>query len=168
MDKNGVCLGTLTIGQAQARRSYAIDLLSNGFAHVDDYSADRGGNANALYRAQEEAQTKKLKIWSIEEKTVEPTTEVEEVSEEFTKVNISDIVDGGQFWIQNVSDNGLKLVKEKMDGLLAEVGTAGAPFEPSKNKLCAALYDGEWYRARVVDTKPDGIAVHFIDYGNIS
>jgi aspartate oxidase len=48
MDKNGVALGNLVIGQGEARHDYCIDLLKAGMAHCDERAVDRMGAAGQV------------------------------------------------------------------------------------------------------------------------
>eukprot|EP00953_Heterococcus_sp_UTEX-ZZ885_P010819 6299-Heterococcus_DN1.PRE.3 len=65
MDKNGVALGNLVIGQGEARHDYCIDLLKAGMAHCDERAVDRMGAAGqALTAAEASARASKIGIWS--------------------------------------------------------------------------------------------------------
>src|SRR5690606_24861030 len=65
MDRNGVALGRLYVGQGEHRRNYAADLLQVGLARIDPRSAERRVyDIEVLQQRQEEARKAGVGVWS--------------------------------------------------------------------------------------------------------
>ncbi|KAG5176046.1 hypothetical protein JKP88DRAFT_270898 [Tribonema minus] len=184
MDKNGVALGHLFVGQGDQRHDYALDLLKAGLARCDERAIDRMGVAGqALTSAEAAARAAKVGIYSPEAEaaanangrgTAQPAEEEAPLSVELVAARLSDIEDGGAFHLQMGPPALLKQVEAKMAALKAQVGTGGAPMEHRRGTTCAALFDagdgaGEcWFRARIEAAARGGTAVtvRYIDHGN--
>ncbi|KAG4076949.1 hypothetical protein HA402_015936 [Bradysia odoriphaga] len=77
------------------------------------------------------------------------------------------IVDGSasKFYIQMESDNS-KL--DEMWAALENASTWSALGEVVVGQMCAALFEGSYYRAKVLSLGEGGALVHYVDYGNQS
>ncbi|CAM9394274.1 unnamed protein product [Choristocarpus tenellus] len=172
MDKHGVALGSLFVGQGATRHSFALDLVKVGLAKLDDHALERvGGVAQSLISAQEAARTDKIGLWSVEPSHADKKAgEAFVVSEELGTYRLCDITDGGRFYLHSGGGDELALIEQKLKELKVQVGTAGATMEPRRGTECAALFDDGsgpmWFRARVEGMTPVGVRVQYIDHGN--
>ncbi|CAM9650495.1 unnamed protein product [Chrysoparadoxa australica] len=176
MDRNGVALGDILVGQGATRHSYAEDLLRAGLARVDPRGLERLGETQAaqLQSAQEEARSSKSNIWSVATSVAQEDKPEPKYTAELVPVKLSDIVDGGRFFVKAAGDAGDKAVEKKLQAFKEEVGVKGGPCEVKRGTLLAALYDDgtgpAWFRAKVEGTASSGglVTVRYIDHGNVA
>ena len=102
IDKMGGFIGSIQLVDGHANPAFL--LLEKGYASIHSYSLNSVANSNEYKRAQDDAESKKLGIWSIERVQKE-----EPIIQDTTKqVFISEIVDG-QIFVQVVSEQLSKL-----------------------------------------------------------
>ncbi|CAA0811227.1 TUDOR-SN protein 1 [Striga hermonthica] len=177
VDRTGTFLGSVW----ENRTNVAIPLLEAGLAKIQSFSIDRVPEAHLLIQAEQSAKQKKLKIW-------ENYVEGEEVSngsgsaasaerrqkEEFKAV-VTEVLEGGKFYVQSVSDQKVASIQKQLSSLnLQEAPLIGA-FSPKKGDIVLAQFsaDKSWNRAMivsaprgVVESANDKFEVFYIDYGN--
>eukprot|EP00640_Fibrocapsa_japonica_P000834 CAMPEP_0113935162 /NCGR_PEP_ID=MMETSP1339-20121228/2371_1 /TAXON_ID=94617 /ORGANISM="Fibrocapsa japonica" /LENGTH=728 /DNA_ID=CAMNT_0000937219 /DNA_START=1 /DNA_END=2187 /DNA_ORIENTATION=- /assembly_acc=CAM_ASM_000762 len=175
VDRNGVGLGTIYVGQGEQRHNYALDLLKAGLAKLDDRVLENArSETRPLIEAQENAQSNRLRVWSVEDpEDKKKESEANTVVQELIRVKISDISSAGRFFVHLMDDTGLSVVEEKMAAFTEEHGVdTGAPVEAKRGSLVAALFDdgsgAAWYRAKVLEVSAQKATatVLYVDHGN--
>ncbi|XP_025099283.1 staphylococcal nuclease domain-containing protein 1-like isoform X2 [Pomacea canaliculata] len=166
IDKGGNFIGWLFVDGM----NLSVALVEAGLAKVH-FTAERSPHFSALMKAQEQAKSGRLKIWSTFE---EPKQEavVEEPSERqvnYCNVIITEVTNQFTFFAQKV-DDGPQLEK-MMDELRKEMESnpplPGA-YTPKRGDLCASKFSGDsqWYRAKVLKVENGKANILFIDFGN--
>ncbi|CAL8131754.1 unnamed protein product [Orchesella dallaii] len=168
IDKAGNFIGVLSI----ENKNLSLALVQEGLATVH-FSAEGTQYNGPLQIAEGNAKARRAKIWQTYEDTkdeIKPEDDKAERKVDQKPVIITEITPELHVFVQ-YTDDGDKLVA-LMNDLRRELNEkpplTGA-YTPKKGDLCAARYsgDGQWYRARVEKTLPDGeVAVVFMDYGN--
>jgi len=170
MDKAGNFIGYLFVDNT----NLSIHLVQEGFASMH-FTAERGGYANQIRSAEENAKNNKKKIWaswSGEETAKNEEDEKAQLNEDrkvnLVEVLVTEVTDDAKFYGCTVSDG--PALEKLMDSLREEFSTnpplAGA-YQPKKNDLCAAKFvDDQWYRAKVEKISATEAQVMYIDYGN--
>ncbi|CAM9568749.1 unnamed protein product, partial [Phaeothamnion confervicola] len=178
MDKVGMALGSVFVGQGDGRHNYAADLLQAGLARSDERALERmsGDQSLALRTAEQGAKLRRAGIWALEDPAADAAAAAAAaafVESEPKLVKLSEIVDGSHFFVQPAGGAALREVEESMRQLMTAVGARGAPMEARRGTLCAALFDDgtgpAWYRARVDGVAPGGgggVRVTYVDHGN--
>ncbi|XP_059291594.1 ribonuclease TUDOR 1 [Lycium ferocissimum] len=175
VDRTGTFIGTLW----ESRSNVAVTLLEAGLARLQtSFGADRIPEVHLLMQAEQTAKRQKLKIW-------ENYVEGEEVSnggataerrqKEEVKVTVTEVLGGGKFYIQMVSDQKVGAIQKQLASLnLQEAPVIGA-FNPKKGDIVLAQFsaDNSWNRAMivnaprgVVESSNDKFEVFYVDYGN--
>lgn len=177
-DKAGGFIGRLFTPQGE---DFAVALVRNGFAKVDDYS-DRAD----LIEAQQEAQKQKLNVWanyvSDEEDHAEANGggkiglhEVAPGGGELVDCIVSDVRGGGEtpfsFAVQLLRNGGIPELEQLMTQLSVNTPqVTDGTFVPRSGDLVTARFsaDGQWYRAKVRRSNPvtKQAEVVYVDYGN--
>eukprot|EP00753_Platysulcus_tardus_P007830 PLAT15503.2.p1 GENE.PLAT15503.2~~PLAT15503.2.p1 ORF type:complete len:768 (+),score=424.10 PLAT15503.2:465-2768(+) len=179
VDRGGNLIGTLTVKGINP----SLELLAAGLARVVGFSAERSPHFAALTEAEAGAKAARLGVWEdyVEPEDEEddgpgvPEPESKSGEDEEVAVRISDIRNGGHFFVHAVGDPNLAKVEARMRALTDEVGSRAQPLvEPRSGTLCAALFEEDsgakvWNRVRIVkmNVRARGDAlVQFLDYGN--
>ena len=170
----GVITGELWVGQGGQRRNFSVELVSAGLCSVDQRKIDYGEASQEVIEAQKVAQANKAGVWSIErsEEAVggggpaSPTSA--RAVEQIKTVQLSEICSGNHFYYTVIGDETSGLIEESMRLFTANNGTTGAPCDVRKNKIVAALFDGSWYRARILEKKGIKASVLYVDHGNMN
>ena len=188
-DKQGGFIGTIYIN----RESFAKVLVEEGLASVHAYSAEKSGNANELFAAEQKAKEARRGLWH----DWDPAQEAAENGEDLAEpdVNGTNGLNGEasatrernykDLTVSYVdSSNGrLKLQmigagKANLDSLMKEFAnfhisasnSQALPQPPKAGDVVSAKFsqDGVWYRARVRrnDRENKTSEVVYIDYGN--
>lgn len=165
-DKGGNFIGWLFVDGV----NLSLALVEAGLAKVH-FTAERSDYYQQMLKAEEEAKSKKINIWSEyeEPKTAELVEEPQERQVIYRNVLVTEVGEDLKFYAQTV-ENGPRLEK-LLEELRMEMNTnpplPGA-YTPKRGDLCAARFtaDKQWYRARVEKIEGAKIAVQFIDYGN--
>ncbi|KAL7152664.1 hypothetical protein ABFS83_04G113800 [Erythranthe nasuta] len=175
-DRTGTFLGTLW----DNKTNVAIPLLEAGLAKLQTFGLDRIQDAHLLTQAEQSAKQKKLKIWEnyVEGEDVPndsgSTVERRQKKEEL-KVVVTEVLEGGKFYVQSVADQKVSAIQKQLSSLsLQDTPLIGA-FNPKKGDIVLAQFsaDKSWNRAMIVNT-PRGVVesgndkfeVFYIDYGN--
>ncbi|CAI9767251.1 unnamed protein product [Fraxinus pennsylvanica] len=174
VDRTGTFLGTLW----EARTNVAVTILEAGLAKLQtSFGTDRIPDAHLLVQAEQSAKMKKLKIWEnyVEGGDVSNGTSVERRQKEELKVMVTEVLGGGQFYVQSVVDQKVAAIQKQLASLnLQEAPVLGA-FNPKKGDIVLAQFsaDNSWNRAMivnaprgVVESSNDKFEVFYIDYGN--
>lgn len=183
-DKVGGFIGSLYVN----RENFAKLLLEEGFATVHAYSAEKTGNANELFAAEQKAKDARKGLWhdydpsqeDAEEDTVEGADTNGQNSEaaaarrkDYRDVVVTHVDDTGRIKLQQVG-TGTSALTELMSAFrnfhLNPANNQGLPGPPKAGEFVAAKFtaDGEWYRARIRRNNREAkeAEVVYIDYGN--
>lgn len=175
MDRNGVALGRIYVGQGDHRRNFAADLLEAGLARIDSRAAERRVyDIEVLQQREADARTAGRGVWSIPEETETKESEPqrEQAVDEVMPVRVSEIVDGVHFYVHSIDSTALAAIQERMIAFTQEHGTQGGPVNARPGATCAALFDDgtglRWFRARIEEASPatQQVRVVYVDYGN--
>ncbi|CAN4086534.1 unnamed protein product [Withania somnifera] len=174
VDRTGTFIGTLW----ESRSNVAVTLLEAGLARLQtSFGADRIPEVHLLMQAEQAAKTQKLKIWEnyVEGEVVSGGGAVERRQKEEVKVTVTEILGGGKFYVQLVSDQKVAAIQKQLASLnLQEAPVIGA-FNPKKGDIVLAQFsaDNSWNRAMIVnapraavESSKDKFEVFYIDYGN--
>ncbi|KAH6794802.1 TUDOR-SN protein 1 [Perilla frutescens var. hirtella] len=174
-DRTGTFLGSLW----ESRTNIAIPLLEAGLAKLQtSFGLDRIPDAHLLVQAEQSAKQKKLKIWEnyVEgEEVPNGGSTVERRQKEEFKVVVTEVLEGGKFYVQSVADQKVAAIQKQLSSLnLQEAPVIGA-FNPKKGDIVLAQFsaDKSWNRAMIVnaprgnvESANDKFEVFYIDYGN--
>lgn len=174
VDKNGTFLGNLFLAD---KRNYAPLLLEAGLAKVVQPAADRSSCGAELTAAEAVAKDAGLKVWenySAEEEAAAKASaaaaalaEVEPVPDaqkQVVTLEITEIKDGAHFYAQVAGDTAVAALQEQLAENCKKA--SGEGFEPKTGQMCCALFEGDWYRAKVTARTASEFTVFFLDYGN--
>lgn len=167
----GVITGSIFVGTGSQRRDYALEMVGAGLATVDQRKIDYGEAPKSLVDAQMAAQANKVGIWSLEQPTSEKTASkvLAKSKEEVATVRLSEIRSGSHFFFRIVGDESGKVMDESMQLFTQNNGKRGAPCDVKVGKVVAALFDGSWYRAKILERRPNNtVLVLYVDHGNVS
>ncbi|KAI9688611.1 MAG: hypothetical protein M1820_010231 [Bogoriella megaspora] len=190
-DKVGGFIGTLYIN----RENFAKLLLEEGFASVHAYSAEKSGNANELFAAEQKAKDARKGMWHdydpSQDAADDGTNGVPEASAangtangddtaaaprkiDYRDVLITHVDTTGHLKLQQIG-TGTSALQSLMDSFrkfhLSPSGpSAKLPGPPKAGELVSAKFsdDGEWYRAKIRrnDRDKKEAEVFYLDYGN--
>lgn len=184
-DKNGAFIGTLHVN----RENFAKLLLEEGLASVHAYSAEKSGNANELFAAEQKAKETRKGLWQ----DWDPSAEDEEAAagtasetnshgengdsaarrKDYRDVIITHVDETGRLRLQQIG-TGTAALTELMNAFrnfhLNPTNAGGLPNPPKAGDFVAARFtaDNEWYRARIRrnDREAKKAEVVYVDYGN--
>ncbi|KAI3463513.1 hypothetical protein Pfo_020176 [Paulownia fortunei] len=175
VDRTGTFLGTLW----ESRTNVAILLLEAGLAKLQtSFGLDRIPDAHLLVQAEQSAKQKKLKIWEnfVEGEEVPNGSAVERRQKEEFKVVVTEVLEGGKFYVQSVADQKVASIQKQLSSLnLQEAPPLIGAFNPKKGDIVLAQFsaDKSWNRAMIVnaprgavESSNDKFEVFYIDYGN--
>jgi staphylococcal nuclease domain-containing protein 1 len=183
-DKVGGFIGSLYIN----RENFAKALLEEGLASVHAYSAEKTGNANELFAAEQKAKDARKGLWHdydpSQEEGAEETTGAAETNgqnnevaaarrKDYRDVVVTHVDDTGRLKLQQVG-TGTAALTELMSAFrsfhLNPSNNQGLPNPPKAGDFVAAKFtaDNEWYRARIRRNNREAkeAEVVYIDYGN--
>ncbi|CAK7336878.1 unnamed protein product [Dovyalis caffra] len=174
VDRTGTFLGSLW----ESRTNMAVTLVEAGLAKLQtSFGTDRITDAHLLEQAEQSAKRQKLKIWEkyVEGEEVNTGPAVESKQKEVLKVVVTEVLDGGRFYVQTVGDQKIASIQQQLASLnLQEAPVIGA-FNPKKGDIVLAQFsaDNSWNRAMIVNAPRGGVEspndkfeVFYIDYGN--
>jgi len=175
--KGGVITGTLHVGQNQGGRrpDYALELLSIGYAIIEQRKIDYGEAPQAYLDAALVAQTAKLGLCSLASNTLVSVSSSSSKRSQpvvFPQVTLCEVRNGKHFFFQNVNDDAVRVIDASMAEFTSQYGLNGSPCDLRPNKIVAAIFnDGHqkrWYRAKILSgSAPNSkTRVLFLDYGN--
>jgi staphylococcal nuclease domain-containing protein 1 len=182
-DKVGGFIGTLYIN----RENFAKTLVEEGLASVHAYSAEKSGNANELFAAEQKAKDARSNLWQdydpSQEKdgeyAVAATTATNGDSAstsqkpDYRDVMVTHVEDDGRLRLQMIG-GGTAALTQLMSLFskfhLNPANSAGLPGPPKAGEFVAARFtaDDQWYRARIRrnDREAKKAEVVYIDFGN--
>lgn len=175
VDRTGTFIGSLW----ESRTNVGAILLEAGLAKLQTgFGADRIADAHLLAQAEQSAKRQKLKIWEnyVEgEEVTNGSTPTEKKQKEEFKAVVTEVLDGGKFYVQAVADQKVSAIQQQLASLnIKEAPVIGA-FNPKKGDIVLAQFtaDNSWNRAMVVNgprgdvqSSKDNFEVFYIDYGN--
>ena len=182
-DKVGGFIGTLYIN----RENFAKTLVEEGLASVHAYSAEKSGNANELFTAEQKAKDARKNLWQdydpSQEGDAEPTATTSAPTngdvaassrrKDYRDVMVTHVEDDGRLRLQEIGA-GTAALTSLMDAFgkfhLNPANSAGLPNPPKAGEFVAAKFtaDDQWYRARIRrnDREAKKAEVVYVDYGN--
>ncbi|OCK79453.1 hypothetical protein K432DRAFT_299815 [Lepidopterella palustris CBS 459.81] len=186
-DKNGGFIGTLYVN----RENFAKALLEEGLASVHAYSAEKSGNANELFAAEQRAKEGRKGMWHDYDPSAEEGDDAApgsadtnghgtngdaaptERRKDYRDVIITHVDATGRLKLQQIG-TGTAALTELMNSFrsfhINPSNSAGLPNPPKAGDYVAARFtaDDEWYRARIRrnDREAKRAEVVYIDYGN--
>lgn len=173
VDKTGIFLGTLFADEG--RLNLGEELLRAGLGSLHPaFPVERVQGGRALAEIEAAAKEVKAGLW----KDWTPPVQVEETREdeptgELVRVDVTECVAGGRFFVQKLDGCKIEEVTSKLADLYGDVDTSKAfdgVFEPKVGDAVAAKFTGDdkWSRAIVaskrIGDKP--VRVFYCDYGN--
>nr|GEX15747.1 ribonuclease TUDOR 1-like [Tanacetum cinerariifolium] len=174
VDRTGTFIGSLW----ESKANVGAILLEAGLAKLQTgFGADRIADAHLLAQAEQSAKRQKLKIWEnfVEGEEVTNGSTPEKKQKEEFKAVVTEVLDGGRFYVQAVADQKVSAIQQQLASLnIKEAPVIGA-FNPNKGDIVLAQFtaDNSWNRAMVVSgprgtvqSAKDKFEVFYIDYGN--
>jgi staphylococcal nuclease domain-containing protein 1 len=183
-DKVGGFIGTLYIN----RENFAKTLVEEGLASVHAYSAEKAGNANELFAAEQRAKDARKGLWhdydpSQDENYDEPAVTTTETASNGDAADASRRKDYRDIIVTHVEETGRLKFQEVGSGTsaLTSLMNAFSKFHmnpansagvanPKAGEFVAAKFtaDDTWYRARIRrnDREAKKAEVVYIDFGN--
>ncbi|XP_033209193.1 maternal protein tudor isoform X2 [Belonocnema kinseyi] len=96
---------------------------------------------------------------------IKAATNVEEIQGGTFKAAVTHCDSPAQFWLQRSEDTAVVLeLQEELQNAVESYPAVDTVLE--EGTICAAIFDGFWYRAQIIDAGDDISTVRFIDYGN--
>lgn len=174
VSKNGLFRGIIYFNN----EDFALNLLKEGYAVLFKRVARSLPSYNMYERYEQLAKESKKNMWAnydpeaerakYKSRTKAPTEKREKVEKKMNIV-VTEIVDGGSFYYQEVGEQTEALAKLMEDLHALNLDNADQ-IQPNKNDLVAAKFsaDGEYYRALVkrANKEENLYNVFFVDYGN--
>jgi len=172
VDRGGTFLGQMFLDGGKT--NVAVELLKQGLGWMDERSASRSPYFAQMEAANESAKAARIGIW--EKYDEQLAQEAEAAGSQMTlpdrvQVSVQHVTNGSNFWVHIDGDEGRRMLEMKAAQFAAR-GDFGAPGPGGRfrsSQYCLALFEGEYYRAKVLERLPeDKYKVHYIDYGNTS
>ncbi|KAL6562823.1 Translin-1 [Orobanche hederae] len=177
VDRTGTFLGSLW---GENRINVAIPLLEAGLARIQSFGIDRVSEGHLLVRAEQSAKKKKLKIWENYAEGGDEATNgsgsasVERRQKEEFKAVVTEVLEGGRFYVQSVADQKVASIQKQLSSLSRQDAPVIGTYNPKKGDIVLAQFsaDKSWNRAmivnapRTVGSASDKFEVFYIDYGN--
>ncbi|KAL6570165.1 Translin-1 [Orobanche minor] len=177
VDRTGTFLGSLW---GENRINVAIPLLEAGLARIQSFGIDRVSEGHLLVRAEQSAKKKKLKIWENYAEGGDEATNgsgsasVERRQKEEFKAVVTEVLEGGRFYVQSVADQKVASIQKQVSSLSRQDAPVIGTYNPKKGDIVLAQFsaDKSWNRAmivnapRTVGSASDKFEVFYIDYGN--
>lgn len=176
VDRVGTYLGSLW----ESKTNMAVALLEAGLAKLHpSFSAERTVDGHLLAQAEENARKQRLKVWEnyVEGQEAANGSASDSTSKkEVLKVLVTEVLDGGRFYVQVASDSRVSSIQQQLANLSLQEKPPVVGFNPKKGDIVLAQFsaDGSWNRAMVVNAPRGGsiaspkdlFEVFYIDYGN--
>ncbi|KAK5777268.1 nuclease domain-containing 1 [Gossypium arboreum] len=175
VDRTGTFLGSLW----ESRTNMAVTLVEAGLAKLQtSFGADWIPDAHLLEQAEQSAKRQKLKIWEnyVEgEEVSNGSAPVENKQKELLEVVITEVLNGGKFYVQTVGDQRVSSIQKQLASLNIQEAPVIGAFNPKKGDIVLAQFsmDNSWNRALIVNAPRGGVQssndrfeVFYLDYGN--
>jgi len=178
-DRSGGFIGTMSLNKTE---NFAIALVREGLATVNDYSIAQSALANELRDAEEEAKLSQKNLWANYDAEADAaskaanghTSEPAKATTDIVQIMVSDIrTEPFGISIQILKDGGIPELEKMMAEFSihhrnAAVNPTG--FSARNGEIVSAKFsaDGVWYRAKVIrsNQQKKSAEVQFVDYGN--
>ncbi|KAJ6748290.1 RIBONUCLEASE [Salix purpurea] len=172
--RTGTFLGSLW----ESRTNMGVTLLEAGLAKLQtSFGTDRIPEAHLLELAEQSAKRQKLKIWEkyVEGEEVNNGPAVESKQKEVLKVVVTEVLDGGRFYVQKDGDQKIASIQQQLASLSLQEAPVFDAFNPKRGDIVLAQFsaDNSWNRAMIVnaprgavESPKDKFGVFYIDYGN--
>ncbi|VFQ66826.1 unnamed protein product [Cuscuta campestris] len=171
VDRTGTFLGTLW----ESRTNCAVALLEAGLARLSTFGSIP--DAHLLAKAEQSAKKQKLKIWAnyVEGEEVPSGPAAERRQKEELKVIVTEVLEGGKFYVQSVADQKVASIQKQLASLNIQEAPVIGAFNPKRGDIVLAQFsaDNSWNRAMIVngprgavESPADEFEVFYIDYGN--
>ncbi|KAF9104700.1 hypothetical protein BGX27_009982 [Mortierella sp. AM989] len=172
LDKTGGFIGTMWLNKNE---NIAVQLLDEGLATINSYSADQSKYSASLYSAERAAKQSRKNVWAnvdpdaIEEEEIDTT---KPIKKEYLDIVVSEIVSGGHFYVQIINQQIQSLETMMKDLGIHHKNSSSAPenWKPKTNEIVSAKFteDNQWYRAKVIRNVAESksVEVVYVDYGN--
>ncbi|KAF2492958.1 hypothetical protein BU16DRAFT_465923 [Lophium mytilinum] len=187
-DKNGGFIGTLYVN----RENFAKVLVEEGLATVHAYSAEKSGNANELFAAEQKAKDGRKNLWADYDPSAENDDDDATAAgaatnghgtngdaapaaraKDYRDVVITHVDETGRLKLQQIG-TGTAALTELMSAFrsfhLNPSNNTPLAGPPKAGDYVAARFtaDNEWYRARIRrnDRENKKAEVLYVDYGN--
>jgi staphylococcal nuclease domain-containing protein 1 len=185
-DKVGGFIGTLYVN----RENFTKLLLEEGYASVHAYSAEKTGNANELFAAEQKAKEARKGLWENWDPSQDEATDeyangagasdghaaagadgdesAMQRKSDYRDVVITHIDENGRLKLQEISrSNALEDLQKRFASFHLK---EGKPLEggPKAGDLVSGKFMGDWYRGKIRrnDREKKVAEVYYIDYGN--
>ncbi|KAL1196830.1 Ribonuclease TUDOR 1 [Cardamine amara subsp. amara] len=176
VDRTGTFLGSMW----ESSTNVATVLLEGGLAKMQtSFGADRIVEAHLLEKAEKSAKNQKLKIWENyvegEEVSNGNTATVETRQKETLKVVVTEVLEGGRFYVQSAGDQKIASIQNQLASLSIKDAPIIGSFNPKRGDIVLAQFslDNSWNRAMIanapraaVQSPDEKFEVFYIDYGN--
>lgn len=143
------------------RGCWIVDIVSNGFG-IGQALAEKKLAITCTMAQVRKQIDRDLEAEAVEDEQVE----VERETRNLVPIEIGHFDSPERIFVQLKSDlPALKQMQETLQIIAPSLTALGAV---RMGELCIAQnsFDGQWYRARILDSAPDMTSVQFIDYGN--
>jgi staphylococcal nuclease domain-containing protein 1 len=160
-------------------KNFSINLLSEGFAVINNVGGVKINGMVDLKKAENKAETEKKNIWNYEalvnslkdlDGETLPSTKINEKHTDI-KVRITDYIDMNNFYVNILPNKNLTKIEDVL-GKYSSGQSKGIKLEAPINKglMCAVKYpvDNNYYRARITAVlKDEKYEVELIDFGTV-
>lgn len=180
-DKVGGFIGTLYVN----RENFAKTLVEEGLASVHAYSAEKAGNANELFAAEQKAKDARKNIWQDwdpshdEEADTLPTANETSNGDaaaprrkDYRDVIVTHVDESGKLKFQEIGSGtaALTTLMSAFSKFHLNPSNSAGVSNPKAGEFVAAKFtvDDQWYRARIHrnDREAKKAEVVYIDFGN--
>ncbi|XP_058110917.1 UDP-glycosyltransferase 76B1-like [Magnolia sinica] len=142
VDRTGTFLGSLW----ESKTNMAVVLLESGLARLQTaFGADRIPDSHLLAKAEQSAKNQRLK------EATNGSSVAETKQKEVLKVVVTEVLDGGKFYVQTVGDQKVAVIQQQLASLTLQDPPVIGAFNPKKGDIVLAQFsaDNSWNRAMV-------------------
>ena len=169
LDTIGTFVGTLWL----RKRNFAASLVETGRARVVGHS---GNFLRDLQQLETQAKIGRLGVWhdwdpeeerlKNEKAAVASGENTLAVTQEWMRVQVTDIIDAGWFFVQILGDE-LDSFRAVMSQVNSSLPVDSPAFNPRVGDLCLARFpaDNQWYRSKILSVQDNAYSVFLIDLG---
>lgn len=192
MDRNGVAIGSIALLDKSGDQptSYETRLLSRGLAKLDRRRLEQqlpGSELGIKYRAwaevEHDARSSRLGLWADAANIADFESAAEakgadsgkQIDERAWPCKLADIVNGAHCFVHEIAGNADDV--SRFDAVAAKMRALALPEQPldddsakrhfRRGSTIAALFDGEWCRAKILEIRQLSFTLRYVDYGNV-
>lgn len=187
MDKGGTAIGTMWYTQNGQRTNLGEELVTQGLAKLNEYSANMSKHGDALFAAVKEPKKQRLRVWEGYDEAAELAAKEAAAALESglnisggdskatasgsKQMTVTEIVNGNTLYLSAAETKEVAERRAAIEAALAaiaesvgvEAGAADSGIVEAKaGKHCLALFDdgsgNTWCRARIESVEEDGSA----------